>query len=451
MKQTQSSLLGSEGINKLLISQSVPASVGILVMSIYMIVDTIFVGQWIGPMAIAAITVVLPITFLISSIGMAIGVGGGSIISRALGGNNPEKANLTFGNQITMIVIFIIATQIPGYYFDNEILLLFGAQGTILESAKTYYHIILVGVPFLAIAMAGNNVIRSQGFPKIAMNSMLVPAIANILLDPIFIYIFEWGLEGAAWATSISYFLSFLYVVYFLRSDKSELVINFSHLKLDWQIVNEINSLGIVSLARQGAVSVLSIVLNHSLFKYGGEIYISVYGIINRLLMFVLFPVIGIAQGMLPIAGYNFGAEQFGRVKEVIKKSVFYASIFALTIFVFILVGRVFLVNVFTNDEILLTLTPPAILIVFLATPFIPIQLIGAAYFQAIGKVKPALILTLTRQGLFLIPLVYILPNYFGINGIWIAFPVADVLSAAVTLIALLRETKTLPTSEKMS
>jgi putative MATE family efflux protein len=442
MGQSHSSVLGTESINKLLISQSVPASIGILVMSVYMIVDTIFVGQWVGSTAIAAITVVLPITFLISSVGMAIGVGGGSIISRALGAGNPEKAAKTFGNQITMVVVLIFLTVIPGYFFDKQILLLFGAQGSIMEPALDYYHIILLGVPFLAPAMMSNNVIRAQGFPKVAMNIMLVPAIANIILDPFFIYFFEWGLKGAAWATSISYTLSFGYAVYFLSSSKSEISINWSHLYLDREIVSEINSLGLVTLARQGAVSVLSIVLNHSLFTYGGEIYISVYGIINRILMFALFPVIGLAQGMLPIAGFNYGAKDFDRVKEVIKKAILYATIIAVGIFIFILIGREFLVNVFTNDPQLLDITPSVILIVFLVTPLVPIQLIGSAYFQAIGKVKPALLLTLTRQGLFLIPLVYTLPLYYGIDGIWMSFPIADTLSATITFIALYRETK---------
>jgi len=451
MGKTQSSKLGTESINKLLVSQSVPASVGILVMSIYMIVDTIFVGQWVGSLAIAAITVVLPITFLISSVGMAIGVGGGSIIARALGSGEKEKANKTFGNQITMVVVLIMLTVVPGYYFDDQILLFFGAQGNIMEPAREYYHIILMGVPFLAPAMTGNNVIRAQGFPKIAMNIMLVPAIANIILDPIFIYVLDWGLQGAAVATSISYFFSFAYAVYFLSGKKSELRINWSHLRLDMALVKEINGLGMVTLARQGAVSVLSIVLNHSLFKYGGEIYISVYGIINRILMFVLFPVIGLAQGMLPIAGYNYGAQQYDRVRDVIKKAILYGSGIAAIIFIGILLGRTFLVNVFTNDVQLLELTPPAILVVFLVTPLIPVQLIGAAYFQAIGKVTPALLLTLTRQGLFLIPLVYILPNYFGIDGIWMAFPIADTLSATVTLWALLRETKGLRVKSSQS
>ena len=444
MGRTQSSSLGTESINKLLISQSVPASIGILVMSLYMIVDTIFVGQWVGSLAIAAITVVLPITFLISSIGMAIGVGGGSMISRALGAKNPEKAKDTFGNQITMVTGMVFIAVILGYIFDNQILLLFGAQGEIMSPSKEYYHIILLGIPFLAPTMMFNNVIRAQGFPKTAMYIMLVPAVINMVLDPLLIYVLKWGVSGAAWATSLSYLFSCLYAVKFLISDKSELKLNWSHLKLKKEIVYEINSLGMVTLARQGAVSVLSIVLNHSLFKYGGEIYISVYGIINRLLMFVLFPVIGLAQGMLPIAGYNYGAQDFGRVKEVIKKAILFATILAIIIFAMVLLGRVFLVNIFTNDIQLLNITPPVILIVFLVTPLIPVQLIGSAYFQAIGKVKPALLLTLTRQGLFLIPLVYILPNYFGIDGIWYAFPVADTLSAAITFIALIRETKSL-------
>jgi putative MATE family efflux protein len=442
MGKSQSFTLGTESINKLLISQSVPASIGILVMSVYMIVDTIFVGRWVGSLAIAAITVVLPITFLVSSVGMAIGVGGGSIISRALGSGKKEKAELTFGNQITMVVVLVLFTVTLGFYFDDEILLFFGAQGEIIVPAKSYYHIIMMGVPFLAPAMAANNVIRAQGYPKIAMNIMLIPAIINLVLDPLFIYYFGWGLEGAAIATSISYLFSFVYSVKFLMSSRNELHINWEHLQLNRDIVFEINSLGLVTLARQGAVSILSIVLNHSLFKYGGEIYISVYGIINRILMFVLFPVIGLAQGMLAIAGYNYGAKNFERVLEVIKKAILYGSGIAAIIFLLILMGRESIVHVFTNDVELLQLTPYAILVVFLVTPLIPIQLIGAAYFQAIGKVTPALLLTLTRQGLFLIPLVYLLPHFYGINGIWMAFPIADTLSAAVTLVALVMETR---------
>jgi putative MATE family efflux protein len=442
MGKSQSFTLGTESINKLLISQSVPASIGILVMSVYMIVDTIFVGRWVGSLAIAAITVVLPITFLVSSVGMAIGVGGGSIISRALGSGQKEKAEWTFGNQITMVVVLVLLTVTLGFYFDDEILLFFGAQGEIMEPAKSYYHIIMMGVPFLAPAMAANNVIRAQGYPKIAMNIMLIPAITNLVLDPLFIYYFGWGLEGAAIATSISYLFSFIYSVKFLMSSRNELHITWEHLKLNRDIVSEINSLGLVTLARQGAVSVLSIVLNHSLFKYGGEIYISVYGIINRILMFVLFPVIGLAQGMLAIAGYNYGAKNFERVLEVIKKAIFYGSGVAAIIFLLILIGRESVVHIFTNDVELLQLTPSAILVVFLVTPLIPVQLIGAAYFQAIGKVTPALLLTLTRQGLFLIPLVYLLPHFYGIDGIWMAFPIADTLSATVTLVALIWETR---------
>lgn len=440
MANNTSETLGTLPVKDLLIKQSVPASIGILVMSVYMIVDTIFVGHWVGSLAIAAITVVLPITFLISSVGMAIGVGGASIISRALGSQEPQKASNTFGNQITMILGLIMLAVIPGYLFDEEILILFGGHGDILAPAKEYYHIILMGVPFLAFSMMSNNVIRAQGFPKDAMMIMLIPAVVNIALDALFIKVFGMGLAGAAWATIVSYLASFSYSIWFLLGKRNELKIQVSDLKLKSEIVKEINSLGVVTLARQGAVSVLTIVLNHSLFTYGGEIYISVFGIINRILMFALFPVIGLAQGMLPIAGFNYGAKKCDRVKEVITKAITYGSVMAFIIFVGIMLGPDALTYMFTTDERLLDIAPQAITIVFLITPLIPIQLIGAAYFQAIGKAKPALLLTLTRQGLFLIPLALILPNFYGVQGIWYAFPMADFLSAVVTAIALKRE-----------
>lgn len=368
MLKSHSSLLGTQSINTLLINQSVPASIGILVMSIYMIADTIFVGQWVGALAIAAITVVLPIAFLISSVGMAIGIGGGSIISRALGANDLNKALYTFGNQITLVTVLVFITVTTGYIFDEHILLLFGAKGDIMVPAKQYYHIILLGIPFLAPTMMFTSVIRAQGFPKVSMYIMLVPAVVNLILDPIFIYYFDWGLAGAAWATSISYLFSFCYSLSFILGPENELKINSTHLKLRKKIVIEINNLGIVTLARQGAVSLLSIVLNHNLFDYGGEIYISVFGIINRILMFSLFPVIGMAQGVLPIAGYNYGAKDFSRVKEVINKSILFATVLAIFIFILIILNKDSLARLFTSNVELLEITPNAILIVFLAT-----------------------------------------------------------------------------------
>ena len=432
--------LGTQKINKLLIKQAVPATIGILVMSLNMIVYTIFVGQWIGVLAIAAITVILPIAFLISSIGMGIGIGGSSIISRALGANNTEKAFLTFGNQISLTVILAMLFVTIGNVYSVPILNLFGAKGAILPIASEYFNIIIYGVPFLAFAMMGNPTIRAEGKPKFAMYAMMVPAVLNILLDILFIKIFDWGMWGAGLATSIAYASCGLYILYFFLSTKSELKIIPKNFKLNFKIVLEIFQLGGVSIVRQGAISILMIVLNFSLFKYGGEIAIAIFGIINRVLMFAYSPIIGISKGFLPVAGFNIGANKNKRVQQTIKKSIWFGTIIGTLVFIGIFLFKEELIWIFTNDTTLLDKTPNAMFIVFLATPIITMQLIGSAYFQAAGKALPALFLTLLKQGIFLIPLAYLLPKYYGIEGVWWSFPISDLLSTTITVLVLKRE-----------
>ena len=439
---SQSSKFGTESIGRLLKQQAIPASIGILIMSIYGIVDTIFVGRWVGSMGIAAITVVMPIVFLIGAIGMSIGIGSASLISRSLGEGDPDKAHHTFGNALVLtIVLGILISLICGFFMD-EVLILFGGRGDILEPAMDYFRITLFSIPFLAWAMMSNNVIRAEGFPKVAMYTMIVPAVANLILDPIFIVWLGWGIEGAAWATALGYFASATFTIYFFVFGKSELRCNVRQLVLKAAIVREIAAIGSVTLARQGTISLLYIVLNNALFRYGGEISISVYGIINRLMMFVNFPVIGIMQGFLPIAGYNYGANLWDRVMKVINVALRYGTGIGLSLFVILLLFAPQFVSIFTTDEALLTQTPDAIRIAFLATPLIAVQLIGSAYFQAIGRAKPALFLALSKQGFFLIPLILILPPILGLNGIWISFPIADASAAALSYWYLKRATQ---------
>ena len=434
--------LGTKSISQLILKQAIPASIGILVMSINMIVDTIFVGRWIGVLAIAAITVVLPIAFLISSIGMGVGIGGSSIISRALGANKENKAFEVFGNQISLTIALSILFVLLGTFFSTPILRLFGANGDIITPATEYFNVIVWGVPFLAFAMMGNPVVRAVGKPNYAMLTMLFPAIANIFLDVIFIKFMNLGMYGAGLATSISYAVSGLFILWFFISKRTELKIIPKYFKLNFSIVKEIISLGGITVVRQGTISILTIILNYSLFKYGGEISIAIYGIINRVMLFALFPVLGVTQGFLPIAGYNYGANNTKRVKEAIKTSILYGTGIAVLIFIMIMLFPNELVGVFTEDEKLLNLTPNALIIAFLATPVITTQLIGSAYFQAAGKALPALLLTLLKQGIFLIPLVYILPKFYGVNGVWMSFPIADVLSTVLTYAYLKREVR---------
>ncbi|HBY68108.1 MAG TPA: MATE family efflux transporter [Flavobacteriaceae bacterium] len=440
--QNRSASLGTEPISKLLVKQSVPASIGILVMSLNILVDTIFVGNWIGSIAIAAINVVLPVSFFIAALGMAIGIGGSSIISRALGANNKEKALKTFGNQITVTILVTVFMVIIGWYFVNELIPAFGGKGDIFEPAKIYYRIVLYGVPVLALSMMGNNVIRAEGKPKIAMIAMIIPSVGNLFLDYILIYVFDMGMAGAAWASTVSYVLCFLFILWFFLSDRSELRISFSHFGLNKAILKEMSALGFVTLARQAVVSITYLLMNNILFSLGGEASVTMYGIIGRMLMFALFPVLGVTQGFLPIAGYNYGAHKFPRVRESINKAIKYAGLLALVIFILIMAFPEAIVSVFTTDEVILAETPSAMRWVFLAIPIIAIQLIGSAYFQAIGKATPALLLTLTRQGFFFIPLILILPNFFGELGVWISFPIADLLSTIVTGYFLNREVR---------
>jgi len=414
-------------------------------MSLNVLVDSIFVGNWIGPLAIAAISVVLPISFFVAALGMAIGVGGASIISRALGANQLEKAKKTFGNQITLTVLVTISMVIVGLAFTDTLIPAFGGKGEIFDFAKPFYTVVFYGVPFLALTMMGNIVIRSEGKPKYAMIAMIIPSISNLTLDYIFIYVFDWGMEGAAWATTISYMLSFVYLIYIFRTNRSELVINSSHFKLKVPILKEIGSLGSVTLARQAMVSIVVLVLNNILFDLGGEALVAVYAIIGRMLMFALFPVYGLAQGFLPIAGFNYGAKKFERVKESIYTAIKYASVLGTIVYLGLFLFPVEVASLFLStkeglaanevaiNNYVLEHISAAMRWVFAATPVIAIPLMGGAYFQAIGKAVPAMLLTLSRQGFFFIPLVFILAYFYGEIGVWTSFAIADVLATLVT------------------
>lgn len=442
MPKARAEQLGLKPIPQLLIQQAVPASIGILVMSLNILIDTVFVGQWIGPNAIAAINVVLPVSFFIGALGMAIGIGGSSIISRALGDQNIEKALKTFGNQSTLTLLFTVGFVIIGLSFIETLIPLFGGKGALYAPAKIYYTIVLYGVPLLGFCMMGNNVVRAEGKPRYAMYAMMLPSVSNLTLDVVFIYIFDWGMAGAAWATTISYGVCALYLLYFFNSSKSELHLQRTHFSLQKSIVQQIGALGSVTLARQAVVSIVVLLVNNILFRYGGETTVAVYAIISRSLMFALFPVLGITQGFLPIAGYNYGAKNFDRVRKVINTALLYATVLASIIFSLIMVFTEAFVTIFTNDPNVLAQTPEAMRWVFAATPIIGIQLIGAAYFQAIGKALPALLLTLTRQGFFLIPLIFILPPYFDVFGVWLAFPIGEAIATVITAFFLFRELK---------
>ncbi|MBN09415.1 MAG: MATE family efflux transporter [Flavobacteriaceae bacterium] len=442
MKKNESKLLGTDPIFKLLIRQGVPASIGILVMSLNVLIDTILVGQWIGANAIAAINVVLPVSFFIAALGMSLGVGGGSIISRSLGNRDENKANKTFGNQITLTLFFTLTLAILGLIFKEFLIPLFGGKGKLYELAKIYYTIVLYGVPVLGFCMMGNNTIRAEGKPNYAMYAMLIPSITNLSLDYLFIYYFDWGMYGAAWATTLSYVVCALYVGSFFLSNKSELRLKLTDYILSIKLVKEITSLGSVTLARQAMVSIVVLLVNNILFVFGGETTVAVYAIISRMLMFALFPVLGITQGFIPIAAYNYGARNNKRVYDVVKTSIIMSTSLAAIVFCLIFSFSDIIAKGFTNDIDVIEQTPLALKLVFASTPIIGIQFIGAAYFQAIGRALPALLLTLTRQGFFFVPLLFILSKEIGVLGVWISFPIAELIATIITGYFLLKGLK---------
>ncbi len=443
--------LGKEKISKLLIKLSLPATVGMFAMGLYNVVDAIFIGRGVGALGIAGITIVMPIQMLMTAIGMAIGIGGASIISRNLGAKNNEKANITFGNMIILTVIISFTMSIIGYVFMKPVLLLFGAKGGIIQYAKDYLSIILIGTPLVSFAMMSNNVIRSQGNAKVAMISMLISALTNIILDPIFIFGFNMGIKGAATASVISQFITFFYIIHFFIKGKGviKIKINKKYIKPRKPIVKEIFAIGISSFVRQGSGSIMIIVLNHTLIIYGGELSVAVFGIVIRILRFLFIPMLGIAQGFLPISGFNYGAKDYKRVREIFKKSNITTLIIGLTGFTITMIFAKQIISLFTTDPVLIRESINALRIIILAIPIIGFNVIGSSYYQALGKALPALFLSLLRPIILIIPLVLIMSAFLGLDGIWYSFPIADIISVSIVSVMIIPELKLLNKLEK--
>jgi len=441
-----SKALGEENIGKLLKRLSIPAMMGMMVNALYNFVDTVFLGQFVGVDAIGALAISFPIQMIIMGFGTMIGIGAASAASRALGAKQIEKADHIVGNAFLSIFIIGILLITFGREFLNPILTLFGATDTLLPLAYDYMNIILMGSIFLTISMVSNNVIRAEGNAKVAMISMMIGTGFNIILDPIFIELLGFGIRGAAIATVLGQILAFLYVTNYFYRGKSNFKIMPHHLKPNFEYLKEIFTVGFPTFMRQIAGSILAIVVNNSLGFYGGDLAISVYGVINRVLMFILMPMFGIVQGFQPIASFNYGAKNFKRVIEVLKVSLKFLIIYSTIGVIIVQLFPGLIIKMFNNDTELISLGKVAIRVVTIMIPFVGIQILSASLFQAIGKAGPALIVSMSRQTLFLIPLVLLLPkfNNLGLIGIYAAFPLADVLAIALSLYLLKREVNSL-------
>jgi putative MATE family efflux protein len=437
--------LGEMKVINLLIKFSIPAIVGMLVNALYNVVDRVFIGNGVGYLGIAGVTIGFPIMLLMMAFAVLIGIGANSLVSIKLGQNKKEEAEVIFGNAISLLIISSLLLSVIGLVYLDPILKFLGSSDDILPYARDYMQIILIGGVFQSLGMGMNNFIRSEGNPKIAMYTMLIGAILNAVLNPVFIFIFGMGMRGAALATILAQFVSAVWVfVYFLQG-KSLFKIRRANLMLKPSVVSRILALGLAPFAMQIAASIQNFIMNTSLVNYGGDIAISGMGIVNSIITLMIMPLFGINQGVQPIIGYNYGAKKFDRVKEAYKLAVIFATI---VVVIGWIVTRVFpeqLVSLFNRkDKELIAFGTEATRTFLMFLPVVGFQIISSNYFQAIGKPMQSALLGLSRQVLILIPALLILPKFFGLKGVISAGPLADVISTVVTGIFILIEMKKL-------
>ncbi len=433
MKNNPHEFMGTDQITPLLFKLSIPAMIGMISNALYNVIDTVFVGHGAGALAIGGLTIAFPFQLIIGAFALMYGVGVASVISRKLGEKKPEEAVAAASNAFLLTFITSLLILLIGEVFLTKILLFFGATEDILPHAIDYMRIILLGAPFLSFSMCANNILRSEGAAKIAMNIMLIGTLLNVILDPIFIFIFDMGIKGAAIATIISQMTGSLYALSFFIKGKSSLKFELKYFKLKLIYIKEIILLGLATFIRQIGTSFMALAVNNMVKIYGGDFAIAAFGMVNRFLTLVLMPIFGMNQGLQPIIGYNFGAKQYDRVKQVLKVAIFITSSIG---FIFSIVAFIFpevLLKMFTTDPNLLQISSQALRIIISTMVLLGLQSCGTTYFQAIGKSIPSIFLGMSRQFIILIPLVLILPRFFGLIGVWFAFPSADILASLIT------------------
>jgi putative MATE family efflux protein len=449
--ESSQNILGTDPIGKLLLKYSVPAIIGMMVNALYNVVDRIFIGNipGVGPMAITGLGVTMPIMSIIIAFGTLIGVGSTTNVSIKLGEGRRDKAERIVGNAISLAVILGIVITIFGTIFLNEILTIFGASEGTIGYAKSYMSVILIGAAFNIMSMMFSNLLRGDGNPKLSAIIMTVGCFMNIILDAIFIFVFNMGIQGAALATIISQATSsMLGLSYYLRG-KSNVKFKKSNLNLNKTIIKTIFAIGMAPFAMQLANSMVQLMFNTSLKKYGGDLSIGAMATISSINMLFVMPAYGFVQGMQPIVGFNYGAKKYDRAKKTLKISLSLATVVFILGALFVQLAPQVLVGAFNNDQQLMSITINGLRKYAFAMPIIGISIVGSNFIQSIGKAKMSMILGLLRQVLVLIPMILILPNFLGLNGIWFAQPTADIVSAIVTGIVLIREIRKYPVNQE--
>jgi putative MATE family efflux protein len=393
-------------------------------------------------LAIGALAITFPLQILIVAIAQTVGLGAGSAVSRSLGAGEVDRAKYVVGNSFFCIIVLSLTVSTIGLTFTEQILIFFGATQSILPYARDYIVVILWGLTFFSFAISSNNLIRAEGNARVAMVSMLIGAILNMILDPIYIFVFNLGIKGAALATITAQFCSFLYILRYIYGEETSLKIELRHLNPYFSIIKEILIVGLPSFARLSSGSISTLLVNQSLRFYGGDLAIIILGVIIKITRFLFMPMFGVVQGMQPIAGYNYGARQYSRVFEVLKLTIKVLLILSSSLCLPMIIWPAKVISIFTNDIQVIQTGIPVMRLMLFSIPVLSIQITGATLFQALGKARPAIVFSLLRRVLLFIPLIIILPRFtqLGLLGVWLSYPIADIFSAIITWFFLRNE-----------
>lgn len=440
----QTKSLGQDSITSLLIKYSVPAILGMMVNALYNVVDRIFIGNIpdVGNLAIAGMGVTLPIMTIILSFGMLIGIGSTANISIKLGEKNPKLAEKTLAHTVFLCIVIGALITVFGLMFLEPTLKLFGASAQTIPYSKSYISIILMGSILNLGAFSLNSTMRADGSPKYAAFTMVAGAGTNIILDYIFIFIFGWGIQGAAIATVISQGISLSLIMFYYLGGRSNMKIRFKGFRPDAQIIKMIFAIGVAPFSMQLAASFVQVIANNSLSTYGGDIAIAAFAIIGSINMMILMPVFGLNQGSQPIIGYNYGAKNLDRVKKTFIYGVIGSTVVTSLGWLMVYLIGPFLANLFTSDKELVELAVHGMRLFFMMLPGVGFVVLASGYFQSCGKAKTAMVLSLLRQALILGPFMYIFPKIWGLSGVWYAALWADALSIIITFFLIKREFK---------
>lgn len=433
--------LSNANIGKLMLKYFIPAFIGVFANALYNIVDRIFIGQGVGAEALSGISVIFPVMLIMMGFGMLIGIGTGVYVSINLGKKEFDTAEKTLGTGFALMVAVSLLIMIVTYALKIPILRSFGSTEETFQYANDYLNIILAGTTFMVIGFSLNNVIRSEGNARIAMISMILSSVTNIILDYIFIFQFGMGVKGAAYATIISMFVLMVWVLIHFSSKRSVVKLRKKNIRFDYKITAEIVAIGMAPFAMQIANSLVQGLLNKKLIVFGGDLAVGAMGIINSVITLIIMIIVAINMASQPIIGFNYGAKSVQRVKDALRISLISATIIAVSAFVFVEAIPGVIVKLFNSDsEQLYQITVRGLRLVILAFPIVGFQVVASNFFQSVGKAKLAMFATLFRQVIGLIPLLFILPGFWEIDGIWLAYPFSDTLSAMAVSILLIRE-----------